>query len=42
MTTKKSYDYLNRLTKAETLNSFAYTYNDANQRIEVTMGPDRS
>ena len=43
MTTTKSYDLLNRLTSIQsinsqpsTINSFAYAYNDANQRTAVT------
>lgn len=49
MTTTKSYDFLNRLTKIETLNaqpstvnSWAYAYNSANQRRTVNTGPDGS
>jgi YD repeat-containing protein len=44
MTTTKQYDFLNRLTsittrnaQLQTLNSHAYTYNDANQRTRATL-----
>jgi RHS repeat-associated protein len=43
MTTAKEYDKLNRLTSiatsnaGQTLSSFAYTYNDANQRTRVDL-----
>jgi RHS repeat-associated protein len=47
LTTTKSYDYLNRLTQIEnapqsgSVSSFAYAYNDANQRTAVTNSNSR-
>ena len=48
MTTTKQFDFLNRLTgissvpSASSVVSFAYLYNLANQRTNITLGPDNS